>query len=84
MAIIVRKAAEEEKTYMLRETAWECGESEFAWHYDNDETCMIVEGKATVTFAGGSVVLAVGDIAYFPKGLDCVWKVTCAVKKYYR
>jgi uncharacterized cupin superfamily protein len=84
MAVIVRRATEEEKAYMLRETVWESGVSEFVWRYDKDETCMLTEGRAAVTFDGGSVSLAAGDIAYFPKGLDCVWKVHAAVKKHYR
>ena len=84
MAVFVRKATEEEAVLMRRGTIWECGVSEFNWHYDNDETCMLVEGQAKVTFAGESVSLAVGDIAYFPKGLDCVWQVLSPVKKYYR
>lgn len=84
MAVVVRKATEEEKAVMLRETVWECGMSEFNWHYDSDETCMLVEGQATVTFGEGSVSLAAGDLAFFPKGLDCVWKISSPVKKHYR
>jgi uncharacterized cupin superfamily protein len=69
---------------MLREPAWECDVSEFKWHYDNDETCLVVKGQAVVDYAEGSVVINIGDIAVFPKGLDCVWKVTSPIKKHYR
>jgi len=83
MNITVKKATEAEKSEMQSKPVWECGVSEFDWHYSEEETCLIVEGEVTVSYDGGSVSIGVGDYVTFPKGLSCVWKVTKPVKKHY-
>lgn len=83
MDIIVRKPTEAEVVDMQKKPTWECGVSEFQWHYDSQETCLIVSGEVTVTHDGGSVLISAGDFVVFPKGLSCVWKVTKALKKHY-
>ena len=65
---------------------WSCEASEFDWDYTQNETCLILEGKVTVTDrpdSGESVTFGPGDMVVFPVGLQCVWKVTEPVKKYY-
>ena len=84
MNVIVRKASDGEKRYMSLYPTWESEIKEFNWHYDNDETCLVVKGNAVVSFAGRSVELNPGDLAVFPKGLDCVWNVKSPVLKHYR
>ncbi len=63
---------------------WTCEVSTFDWHYDEKETCYLLEGEVTVTAEGQGVTFGKGDLVIFPQGLDCVWDVTQAVKKHYR
>ena len=83
MEIIVKKPNDDEKKRMQAQATWGCEVSVFDWHYDSEETCLIIEGEVTVDYNGKSVSFGVGDMVIFPKGLSCVWKVTRAVKKYY-
>ena len=83
MKISVRKPSEEEKKDFLTKPTWGCEVSEFDWHYDSEESCILVEGEVTVTYDGESVSFGAGDYVTFPKGLSCVWKVTKPVKKHY-
>lgn len=83
MDIIVKKPTEKEKSEMMSKPIWECGISEFDWYYDNEETCLLMEGEVTVTHKEKSVSFGVGDYVVFPKGLSCMWKVTKPVKKHY-
>ena len=87
MKIIVKKPSEAEKAAMQSKPVWECGVSEFEWHYDSEETCLLIEGEVTVTYDDPSRAVSVsfgaGDYVVFPQGLSCVWKVTVPVKKHY-
>ncbi|UCH88294.1 MAG: cupin domain-containing protein [Thermoplasmata archaeon] len=63
---------------------WEKEVSTFDWHYDERETCYILEGKVRVEPKDGKPVeFGPGDFVTFPKGMDCVWKVTKPVRKHY-
>ncbi len=62
---------------------WECPPSAFAWHYDQEESCYILEGEVTVQTADQEVQIGPGDYVTFPKGLDCRWTVHKAVRKHY-
>jgi len=83
MDAIVRKPTDAEKAEMITKPIWGCEESEFDWFYDSEETCLLIEGEVTVTYDGGSVLVEAGDLAVFPKGMACVWKVTKPVRKHY-
>ena len=83
MQITVRKPTENEKSEMLKKSTWGCDVSEFNWHYDSQETCLIIEGEVTVDYEGGSAYISEGDYVVFPKGLSCVWKVTKPIRKHY-
>ena len=83
MKITVKKATETEKIEMSTKPVWECGVSEFDWHYDSEETCLLLEGEVTVSYDGESVSFGAGDYVVFPKGMSCVWKVSKPVKKHY-
>tara|TARA_Y100000589_G_C26931831_1_gene538660 strand:+ start:473 stop:748 length:276 start_codon:yes stop_codon:yes gene_type:complete len=64
---------------------WTCDESFFDWTYENKETCLLIEGKVTVTPEGGQpVTFKAGDLVTFPAGMKCRWEVHQAVRKYYR
>lgn len=83
MNITVRKPTADEEKLLSSQPVWSCGVSEFDWHYDEKETCLIIEGEVTVDCPDGSVSFGAGDFVVFPQGLDCVWRVTKPVKKYY-
>ena len=64
---------------------WSCEPSTFPWTYDEQETCLLVEGDVTVTPDGGEPVrFGAGDLVVFPAGLSCTWEVHQAVRKHYR
>lgn len=63
---------------------WSKESSEFDWHYDDIETCYILEGQAEVTDNNGNRInFKVGDMVKFEKGLDCTWKIILDIKKRY-
>jgi len=63
---------------------WEKEASVFDWHYDDRETCYLLEGEVTVKSKDGEVTFGEGDLVVFPKGLDCTWQIKKAVRKHYR
>ena len=63
---------------------WTKEPSTFDWHYDDQETCYLLEGQVTVTTNQGSVSFGAGDLVTFAKDLSCQWQVEKAVKKHYR
>ncbi len=64
---------------------WEKEVSTFDWHYDTTERCYILEGRVRVEPTDGKAVeFGPGDFVTFPKGMDCVWKVSKAVRKHYQ
>ena len=63
---------------------WTKEPSVFEWHYDDTETCFLLEGDVVVKTAEGSVMFGKGDLVTFSKGLDCTWHVKKAVRKHYR
>tara|TARA_B100000700_G_scaffold326056_1_gene436528 strand:+ start:6530 stop:6805 length:276 start_codon:yes stop_codon:yes gene_type:complete len=64
---------------------WTCESSSFDWTYDDQETCLLLEGKVTVTTEGGkSVTFGSGDLVVFPAGMKCRWDVHESVRKHYR
>ena len=55
---------------------WGCGVSTFPWTYDEQETCLLLEGDVTVTPDGGEPVrFGAGDLVVFEEGLSCTWDV---------
>jgi len=64
---------------------WTKEVSEFPWRYDESETCYFLEGDVVVTPEGGEPVgMGKGDLATFPAGMSCTWKIRQDVKKHYR
>jgi len=84
MAIKIRKYDQAELTAVKSWPIWTKEPSTFDWHYDETETCYILEGEATVEGGGEKVSFGAGDVVVFPAGLSCVWKITKAIKKHYR
>ena len=64
---------------------WSCGVSCFPWTYDEQETCLLLEGDVTVTPQGGEPVrFGAGDLVVFAAGLSCEWDVHVPVRKHYQ
>ena len=64
---------------------WSCEISSFPWTYDEQETCLLLEGDVTVTPDGGEPVrFGAGDLVTFAAGLSCHWDVHQPVRKHYR
>ena len=84
MPIEVRKPTPEEQARMKQCPTWEKEPSEFPWHYDEQETCLILAGEATVEGPGQTVAFGPGDYVVFPPGIDCTWKVKKAIRKHYK
>ena len=63
---------------------WEKGVSVFSWQYDDTETCYLLAGEVEVIPEGGEpVLICKGDLAVFPRGMCCVWKITQPLVKHY-
>jgi uncharacterized protein len=63
-------------------TVWECTAGRFNWHYGEDETVVVMSGEAFITTEGGEERrLGQGDIAFFPGGSSCVWRIDDRIKK---
>ena len=63
---------------------WTKEVSRFAWTYDEQEQCYLLEGEVIVETDEDSVQFGKGDFVTFPAGLSCVWDVKSPVKKHYR
>jgi uncharacterized cupin superfamily protein len=81
--IIVKKPSEQESAACRSWPIWRCDPSRFDWIYTEKETCLLIEGRVTVTDGTDSVSFGPGDLVIFPEGLECNWNVQEAVKKYY-
>jgi uncharacterized protein len=65
-----------------RVLAWECTPGLFNWHYTEDETVSILSGEVFITTQDGAERrLGKGDVAFFPAGSSCTWRVTETVRK---
>jgi uncharacterized cupin superfamily protein len=84
MRIEVRKPSDKEKQALTKEPVWTCEVKTFPYHYDEQETCLILEGEVTVMAPDQSVSFGPGDLVIFPQGLDCTWDVKKPVRKHYR
>ena len=73
--IIISKISEEEikNKGILSWPIWSCNISEFDWEYDQQESCLVLEGEVVVASDNEAVKFGVGDFVVFPKGLKCRW-----------
>ncbi len=61
---------------------WSCdGPATFDWSYGVDETVHILEGMAQIEYLGETLVLKVGDTAFFQAGTKATWTVPQRVSK---
>jgi len=85
--VIVKKPTEQESQTCKDWPIWTGQVSTFDWDYTQTETCLIIEGKVTVTDrpAGeDSITFGPGDLVIFPVGLECIWTIHETVRKYYQ
>lgn len=63
--------------------AWDCTTGNFNWHFgEEDEIVYILGGEVFISSNGGPERrLAAGDVAVFPAGSSCTWRVTQPVRK---
>ncbi|HUI06769.1 MAG TPA: cupin domain-containing protein [Verrucomicrobiae bacterium] len=87
-SITVNHTPNKDQLDQLKISAWPIWEkevSEFPWHYDETETCYVLEGDVIVTPQGGNPVrFGTGDLVTFPQGMSCTWKVLKPVRKHYK
>ena len=81
--IIVKKPTAEEAANCKAWPIWEKGASTFDWQYTDKETCLLIEGKVTITDGTDSVTFGPGDMVIFPQNLECTWQITEPVRKHY-
>lgn len=81
----IRKPTENEKQVAKAWPIWTKEASEFPWEYDEKETCLILDGKVTITSdAGEKFEFSAGDWVVFPEGLKCTWTISKDVRKHYK
>ncbi len=84
--IKVEKPTQEQLKQMGVESwpIWEKEISRFNWHYDEKETCYLLEGEVTVTAKDGKKIsFGKGELVTFPQDLSCTWDIKKAVRKHY-
>jgi uncharacterized protein len=61
---------------------WDCSEGHFNWHYNKDETLVVVSGEAFITTTNREERrIGPGDLVFFPAGSSATWRVTQQVRK---
>jgi len=81
--VIVKKPSEAEAAECRTWPIWRCQPSTFDWAYTEKETCLLIEGKVTVTDGTNFVTFGAGDLVIFPEDLECTWQVSEPVTKHY-
>jgi uncharacterized protein len=82
--ILVRKPTEEEAQEARMWDTWSKTPSQFPWTYEDQETCFILEGRATVQAEGQEVTFGEGDWVVLPQGLKCKWIIHQTIRKHYQ
>jgi uncharacterized cupin superfamily protein len=61
---------------------WDCTPGRFTWHYNKDETLVVVSGETYIRSDNGvERRLGPGDWAFFPAGCKAEWHVTKHLRK---
>jgi uncharacterized cupin superfamily protein len=62
--------------------SWECTPGKFKWDYDEDEIVYVIHGRVFISTSDSvERCLGAGDVAFFPAGSSCIWRVTETVRK---
>jgi len=61
---------------------WDCTAGRFTWHYNKDETLVVLDGEAFITNEKGEERrIGTGDVVFFPAGTCSRWHVPQYIKK---
>lgn len=61
---------------------WECTAGRFNWHYNEDETVVVIAGEVFIgNDKGEEIRLGQGDMGFFPAGSSAAWRVADHVRK---
>ena len=60
---------------------WDCTAGCFKWHYNKDETLVVLSGEAFITKGGEERRIGPGDVVFFPAGSSSTWRVPKYIKK---
>ncbi len=61
---------------------WECTPGHFNWDYSEDETIVVISGEVFITDnIDQERRLGPGDVAFFPAGSSCKWRITSKLRK---
>ena len=81
--IVVSQPTSEQEALCKTWPIWRHDPSTFEWTYTDKETCLLLEGRVTVTDGTDSVSFQAGDRVEFPEGLVCTWIIHETVVKNY-
>lgn len=74
---------EESSDGMACSLVWECTAGKFEWHYDIDETILVLEGGMTLRQGDEPErKVSAGDVIFFPKGSRAIWTIESHVRKF--
>ena len=61
---------------------WDCTPGQFRWHYNQDETILVISGVAFLVLENGDERrFGPGDVGFFPAGTTCNWRVSEHIRK---
>jgi uncharacterized cupin superfamily protein len=60
---------------------WDCTAGRFKWHYNKDETLVVLSGEAFITNGSDERRIGPGDVVFFPAGSSATWHVPKYIKK---
>jgi len=61
---------------------WDCTAGRFQWHYDQDETIIVISGTAYLLGDNGEEHLfGPGDYGFFPAGSIASWRIDDHIRK---
>ena len=61
---------------------WDCTAGSFNWHYNLDETLVVLSGEAFISADGVEETrIGPGDVVYVPAGCSVTWRVTDYIRK---
>ena len=81
--IAVSRPTAEQETTCKTWPIWRHDPDRFDWTYTDKETCLLLEGKVTVSDSTDSVSFQAGDRVELPQGLVCTWTIHETVVKHY-
>jgi uncharacterized cupin superfamily protein len=61
---------------------WDCTVGRFNWHYNKDESLVVLAGEAFISYDGAEERrIAPGDTVFFPAGMSACWRVPKYIRK---